>query len=68
MLLTLPLCVLYGSQNNNSPFLVKRVSVKTVVNTTKEFISSVGGVLVVTTCFGHQVAIFRLYKYEEKNV
>jgi hypothetical protein len=27
----------------------------------------VGGMIVITTtCFGHQVAIFRLYKYEEK--
>jgi hypothetical protein len=46
------------------------MSVKAVVNTTKEnFISSVGGILArTTTYFGDQVAMIRLYKYEEKNV
>jgi hypothetical protein len=35
----------------------------------ERFISSVVDMLVLTTtCFGHQVTIFRLYKYEEKNV
>jgi hypothetical protein len=34
---------------------------KTVINTTKYLLDSVGGKLVTTTCFGHQVAVVRLY-------
>jgi hypothetical protein len=33
----------------------------------QRFISSMGDMLVIaTTCFGHQVVIFKLYSYEEK--
>ena len=34
---------------------------KTVINTTKYLLDSVGGKLVTTTCFGHRVAIVGLY-------
>jgi len=33
---------------------------KTVINTTKYLLDNVGGKLVTTTCFGHQVVIVRL--------
>jgi len=37
------------------------VSVKKVINTTNYSLDSMGGKLVTTTCFGHQVTIVRLY-------
>jgi hypothetical protein len=48
---------------------VKRVSVMTVMNKTKDlFLAWVIMLVITTTCFGHHVAIFRLNKYEEKNI